>query len=326
MKTRSVRYLTGEGIKNVWVNRMMSIASVGVLMACMVLIGIALLIGKNINRGMANVEANNVIKVYFNDLNSAAYPTDGTKPINPADITPDMYTIHDDEEGRALSEKIAKLDNVAEAKYFTSEEDFAAYKETKYTGTVADDVNFCSCGTTVTVKDISRFDETVAEIEKMEGVDCLSFSGDVAEKVAKIKTGLGIAGFWIIAILIVISLVIVCNTIRVTMYNRKLEISIMKAVGATDAFVRLPFVVEGILLGIISAIFSIVVVYFCYRIMLESLLPSLLGAIEPISFASVVLPMFGLFVLIGVVAGVIGSVIIISKYLKREGSEFKAYN
>ena len=71
-----------------------------------------------------------------------------------------------------------------------------------------------------------------------------------------IKQGIYIAGIWIIAILIVISLVIVSNTIRVTMYNRKLEISIMKAVGATNAFVRIPFVIEGVLIGLISAFIS----------------------------------------------------------------------
>ena len=74
MKARSIKYLTGEGIKNVWVNRLMSIASVGVLMACMVLIGIAVLIGQNVNRAMVGLEQQNVVMVYFNDYNSVMYP------------------------------------------------------------------------------------------------------------------------------------------------------------------------------------------------------------------------------------------------------------
>lgn len=321
MKARSVKYLTREGIKNVWVNRMMSIASVGVLMACMVLIGIALLVGRNVNRAMTKIEEQNVIRVYFKDYNAVYYSGNA-----PTQVTDDMYDVHNDEEGRAVRDEIAKLDNIAEAVYFTSEEDHELANKVDYAGGIEDNVNFCSCGTEVVLKDISRFDETVEAIKKIDGVDYLSSSGETAQKVANIKNGLGIAGFWIIAILLVISLVIVCNTIRVTMYNRKLEISIMKAVGATDSFVRLPFVVEGILLGIVSAILSEAVVYFCYRVMLETFIPSLLGAIEPVSFESIALPLFGIFAAIGVVAGVIGSVIIISKYLRREGSEFKAYN
>ena len=86
-------------------------------------------------------------------------------------------------------------------------------------------------------------------------------------------------------------------------------------------------VVEGVVLGIISAALSEVIVYFCYRVILESLgIGSLLGSAGVVSFSSVALQLFGIFAAIGVLAGVIGSVIIISKYLKHEGSEFRAYN
>ena len=83
------------------------------------------------------------------------------------------------------------------------------------------------------------------------------------------------AGIAVMAILVIISLVIVSNTIRVTMYNRKLEISIMKAVGATDAFVRIPFIVEGMLIGIISALISEGLLYFCYRVAPEAMATTL---------------------------------------------------
>ena len=326
MKARSVRYLTGEGLKNVWVNRLMSIASVGVLMACMVLIGIAVMLGQNINRAMVGLEQNNVIKVYFNDYNSVYYSkTEDGALLDKDAITEDMYVVHNDDEGKLVRDEIAKLDNIAEVVYFTSEEDYEIYKE-KYYDVFGDEENICSCGAKVVLKDQSKHSVTKAAIEKIEGVHHIVSSDETAEKITAIKDGIGTAGFWIIAVLLVISLVIVCNTIRVTMYNRKLEISIMKAVGATDSFVRLPFVVEGVLLGVLSAILSEVVVYFCYRVMLETFIPSLLGVAQPVAFKSMALPLFGLFALIGVVSGVIGSVIMIRKYLKREGSEFKAYN
>ena len=127
--------------------------------------------------------------------------------------------------------------------------------------------------------------------------------------------------FWIIGILGIISLVIVSNTIRVTMYNRKLEISIMKAVGATDAFVRLPFIIEGVILGLISAIISEGLVYFCYRVAGETMKNTLQLSI---SFASQAWLLLGIFAVIGIFAGAFGSFFIIGKYLKKEGSEFKA--
>ena len=121
----------------------------------------------------------------------------------------------------------------------------------------------------------------------------------------------------------VISLVIVSNTIRVTMYNRKLEISIMKAVGATDTFVRIPFVVEGIVIGIISALLAEGILYFCYRVATETIIKTL-NTTDIVQYGDMVWILLVLFIGIGLFAGIIGSIIMISKYLRKEGSEFAA--
>ena len=89
------------------------------------------------------------------------------------------------------------------------------------------------------------------------------------------------------------------------------------------AILRLPFVIEGMFIGVISAVFSMAIVYFCYRVATETLMQSL-GVMEIIKFSSVALETFGIFVLIGVVSGALGSLFMISKYLKKEGSEFTA--
>lgn len=342
MKARSIKYLTGEGLKNVWVNRLMSIASIGVLVACMVLIGMAMLISLNANKAMEGLEQQNVVMVYFDDYNAALYGTGDASSTEATSstsaeadangITPDSYVVHNDEEAMAVCAEIEKLDNIASVTYVTREEGLADLKESFLEGqeqyfTFLDDEygNPLSCGARVILKDLSRFDETLEQIKGISGVDTIQSQSDLAETITNLKDGISVAGFWIISILLVISLVIVSNTIRVTMYNRKLEISIMKAVGATDAFIRLPFVVEGVVLGIISAVLSEVVVYFCYRVVLETL-GSVLGSTTAIQFSSVALELFGIFAAIGVAAGVIGSVIMIGKYLRREGSEFRAYN
>ena len=175
----------------------------------------------------------------------------------------------------------------------------------------------------IQMKDMSRFEETVEQVKKFDGISDIQSQSDLAEKITAIKKGIGIAGFWIIAILMVIALVIVSNTIRVTMYNRKLEISIMKAVGATDSFVRIPFVVEGMLIGVVSALIAEGLLYFCYRVATETIIGTLQTS-DIVHYSDVAGWLLLVFIGIGIFAGVLGSVIMISKYLRHEGSEFAA--
>ena len=170
---------------------------------------------------------------------------------------------------------------------------------------------------------MGKFKETLKAIQNVKGVDSVQSQSDLADTINAIKNGIGIAGVWIIAILLIISLVIVSNTIRVTMYNRKLEISIMKAVGATDSFIRIPFIVEGMLIGVISALIAEGLLYFCYRVATETII-STLGTTDIVKYGDMAWILLLVFLAIGIFAGIIGSVIIISKYLRKEGSEFAA--
>ena len=122
-----------------------------------------------------------------------------------------------------------------------------------------------------------------------------------------------------------ISLFIISNTIKLTVYSRRLEISIMKSVGATNSFVRLPFIVEGIILGVISGVLSLGVVWGIYELAVNQfsdLLNSL--SLIPLDFKSYALYMLGAFVGIGIISGVGGSLITMGKYLNKEGSEISA--
>lgn len=324
MKLRSLRYLTKEGIKNIWVNRLMSLASIGVLVACMVIIGLAVLISENVNVAIGNLEEQNIVMVYMKDYNWARYGTINTD----GEIKDSDYVIHNEEEAKELCKKIGKLDNVEKVVYVSSEEGLESVKESMLEGqeeyfSFLDDENPMSCAAKVTMDDMGKFDATIKEIQKLDGVERIVSQSDLASTINAVKKGVGIAGFWIIAILMVISLVIVSNTIRVTMYNRKLEISIMKAVGATDAFVRIPFIVEGMIIGLISALISEGILYFCYRVATETIVNTL-GTNDIVKYGDMALILLALFVGIGVFAGVIGSAIMIRRYLKHEGSEFAA--
>ena len=352
MKISSIKYLTGEGVKNAWINRLMTLASIGVLVACMVIIGLAILISENVNKAVGKLEQQNVVMAYMKDYNWALYGEKGNSSDSSASsgssssdtastvsdaetadkngIKPSDYVIHNDDEAKALCDEISKLPNVASVTYVTSEEGLESVKESMLEGqesyfTFLDEEygNPMSGAAKITMTDMSLFDETIGQIKKIDGLDAIQSQNDLADKITAIKRGIGIAGFWIIAILMVISLVIVSNTIRVTMYNRKLEISIMKAVGATDSFVRIPFIVEGMLIGVISALLAEGLLYFCYRVATETII-STLGTTDIVHYGDVAWLLLLIFIGIGVFAGVLGSVIMISKYLRREGSEFAA--
>ena len=354
MKISSIKYLTGEGVKNAWVNRLMTLASIGVLVACMVIIGLAILISENVNKAVGNLEQQNVVMAYMKDYswalygekdtaseaqssetisNTAAEGGEEAAAVEEADVNgikPSDYVIHNDDEAKALCDKIAELPNVASVTYVTGDEGLESVKKSMLEGqesyfTFLDEEygNPLPGAAKVTMKDMSLLDSTLEQIKQMDGISAIQSQGDLADKITAIKRGIGIAGFWIIAILMVIALVIVSNTIRVTMYIRKLEISIMKAVGATDSFVRIPFIVEGVLIGVISALIAEGLLYFCYRVATETII-STLGTNDIVRYGDVAIMLLLIFIGIGVFAGILGSVIMISKYLRREGSEFAA--
>ena len=362
MKMGSMKYLVGEGVKNTWVNRLMSLASVGVLVACMVIIGLAILISENVNKAVGNLEQQNVVMAYMKDYSwalygdkdtssdtssadssaaaassgaasSAASSSENTSSEEKADengIKQSDYIVHSEEEAKALCDEIAKLDNVASVTYVSPDEALESIKKSMLEGqesyfSFLDEKNGnpMSGAAKIQMKDMSRFDETLEQVKKIDGISAVQSQSDLAEKITAIKKGIGIAGFWIIAILMVIALVIVSNTIRVTMYNRKLEISIMKAVGATDSFVRIPFVVEGMLIGVVSALIAEGLLYFCYRVATETIIGTL-GTSDIVHYSDVAGWLLLVFIGIGIFAGVLGSVIMINKYLRHEGSEFAA--
>ena len=362
MKFSSVRYLVKEGFKGVWANRLMSLASIGVLVACMVVIGLAILISENVTKAIGDLEKENVVMVYMKDYSWALYSDNSESDVENTEDTSSTedtsgdentenngssennastedgadengikdtdYEIHNDGEAEELRAKIEALPNVDKAEYISSQSGLENVKENMLEGqadyfTFLDDEygNPLSAAVKVTMKDMSLFDETIKQIEELNGVDTIRSHGELAEKIDAIKQGIYVAGIWIIAILVIIALVIVSNTIRVTMYNRKLEISIMKAVGATDTFVRIPFLVEGLLIGLISALISEGLIYFCYRVATEKI-SAILGTV--VKFGDVSWYLLLVFASIGLFAGAFGSVIMIRKYLKREGSEFTA--
>ncbi len=346
MKLSSVRHLTYEGFKNVWDNRLMSLASVGVLICCMSLIGAAMLLTFNIDKAMMALEKENVIMAYLHDYNAVRYSeeyiaspdtskdeasdsdeTEDSDNIH-SDIPHDDYTVHNEEEALAVTEEIERLDNVAKAEYISPEEGIIRFAATmseeqaKYIMQLQEDgENPLPGAVKITLDDISLFDSTVSKIKQVDGVYSIKSQQELAKRISSINNAINTASYIIIGVLLLIALVIVCNTIRVTMFNRKLEISIMKAVGATDAFIRLPFVVEGMVIGLISAAVTLGILYLGYSAVLRAMADTLTN---PVAFSEHITLFCGIFAAVGVISGLIGSVFMINRYLKKEGSEFSA--
>jgi len=306
MKIRSIKYLCGEGLKNVWSHRLMSAASAGVLVACMLMIGIVWALSLNIDNAVDSIEDQNVVMVFFEDDLSRQVAEDTSK-------------------------EIAKYDNVKSAEFISREDGLKAQKESMGEEfaelfdlyTKDSDDNPLPDGCRVTIEDLSDFDATLTKLEKFTpGVQIVRSQRELVNKLTTIRSIVNIVGFGVIFILLIIALVIVSNTIKVTMYTRKLEINIMKAVGATNSFIRLPFVIEGMLLGMFSGVCSTGILYFIYKIAEKSFSSSFDISFAP--FTSFAWPLLAVFVIIGAGVGALGSVLSIGKYLRHEGSEFNA--
>ncbi|MDR1891838.1 MAG: permease-like cell division protein FtsX [Oscillospiraceae bacterium] len=304
MKPQSMSYLTGEGLKNVWVNRMMSLASVGVLIACMLLIGVAVAFSLNVDKSLGTLQEQNVVMVYFEDGREE---------------TANLQSI----------DEIQHMDNIKDAVYIPKEEGLRAQLEqlgTEYEAIFSwlEEENPLPDGAMVTLSDLSEYDATYNALQALPGIKNVNGSRDVAMMVTTVSRIIGLAGFWIILLLMLIALVIIANTIRITIHNRRLEISIMKAVGATNWFIRIPFIVEGMALGVISGVLTTGLLYLVYSFATQSVNKYYPGQLELVPFRSFYLNLFGIFIAIGLFAGVAGSLVSLGKYLKREGSAFGA--
>ncbi len=291
-------YLVKEGVKNVWSNRIMSIASICVLVSCLVLTGAAALMSMNVSEMVDAVGQNNEITVYIKE---------------------DLSQI----EAKYVGRDIEKMDNIKEVIFVPSAEALAKYKEQlgdQLFERLGDRKKVLPDAFRVQMLDLSKYDDTVRQIKALQGVDTISDRREFAKKLTKVSNLVNIIAVGVVVALIVISLFIIANTIRATMYSRRFEISIMKSVGATNMFVRMPFLIEGMVIGFISAALSTGALALLYNALVNVLVRTDLP-IDYIPFARVVVPLMLAFIIVGVLVGFFGGFISIRKYLKKEGNE-----
>lgn len=275
----------------------MTFASVFVLMACMLIIGSAYLCSANIAAFMDSLGEKNEIVAYVDDAV---------------------------EESRlaSLQEEIESIDYVESVEYVTKDEALAEYQQqfeedASYLSWFYGDENPLRNEFRIQVseKNLEEFESVSAKIAAMEEIANISDSQEVVNMLISLKKVMDILGFWIMIILALVSWFIVSNTIKLAMYNRRHEINIMKYVGATNAFIRTPFILEGIMIGLCAAVVSFAVQWIIYVYLLQPLVADL-SFITTVPFARLSPMIMLYFGGIGLLVGLVGSAFSINKYLK----------
>ena len=236
-------YLVRQGFKNIWNNHLMSLASIGVLTSCMLLIGAAVLLSVNISSVVDDLEDQSEAIVYLEDNLSS-------------------------DEREEVRDGIIATGKVATIEFISKEDALRSMMESMGDDGILfdayDDNNNLPDSYRVTFHDVSELEMTVVHITALPGVYSVSALTEVAEVITGVKKMVYIGGTIIIGLLIAVSLMIIGNTIKITVFSRRREVNIMKYVGATNGFIRLPFIVEGISLGVISGALSYGIIYLAY--------------------------------------------------------------
>ena len=297
MRLSGLGYLLKEGIKSIWSNRMMSIASIGVLVSCLLLTGAAELIALNVSAVVDEIGGENVTRVFLDQEVS------------------DLEAVY-------IQNEIGKLDNISKTEFVPKDE---AIKE--YEDTLREDIfsqmqgkgNPLPNSVDVTLSDLSLYDNTIKEITAIDGVDSIRDTREIAQKLTSLSTLVSYMRLAIVLALSLISVFIISNTIRMTMYARRFEISIMKSVGATDTFIRIPFVFEGMIIGLLSGVFASLLLTFVYDAVMNGV-KSIIH-IDFIPYSQLAFWVWIIFIAAGMFIGMLGSMVSIGRYLKKEGNE-----
>ena len=293
-------YLIGEGFRNVFKNKKSTIASIITMCATMFVFGIFFLVGENVNHITKTIEEQQGMEVFIYDEATETQTTE-------------------------LGNQIRSMNYVNTVTYKTKEEALdqmkRMFKDKKgYLETYEGEGNPFRASYVVTLTDLTKLEEVQNQIEQSPIVANIRTRPDTVNALIQIADGIKLISIIILVILIFISIFIITNTIKLTVHARRKEISIMKYVGATNGFIRWPFMVEGMIIGLISAVISMLLLGGAYNVVssqIEQALVSLRGAevlLLPMS------EMFGtltiVYLVLGLGIGALGSAISMRKYLE----------
>ena len=295
MKLSKFKYSFSEAKKNVTRNGLMSVASLFTIACCLVILGLFTIISLNVNSITGQIKDECEVQLFLKD---------GTA----------------EERVTAIADEIKSVENVKEATLFTKKEmleyakkDMFQGKEELYEG--LDEDNPFSDSYKITLVDIKDTKSTVEALTAIDGVDHVVNNQDVVNMVLSLSNAVKKFSIAIMLVLLLIAIVIISNTVKLTVFNRRKEINIMKYIGATDRFIRVPFVLEGLIIGFLGAVLAFLLVFWGYFALMEYLSKLEITVFTLVGLSGIT-PIIGvLFVVFGCLIGVSGSIISMRKYL-----------
>ncbi len=293
MKINNIGYLLKEGVRGIFLHGFMSFAAVCVTVACLIIVGSFSILAYNLDVMVNELNQTSEILVYIDsDLSDA--------------------------EARSIGTKINALSNVLQATFISREEALESFVkdhngDSAFNGVQASDLRHRY---EVTLEDNTLMDQTDAQLQQIPGVAKTNAAYELAQGFTTIQQVLHIVSIAMIAVLLVISLLIISNTVKLAMYDRRDEIFIMKMVGATNGFIRLPFIVEGFTLGMIGAVLAFGLEWVAYDALVQKI--SQVDALKLFTFVpfeNLLVPMLIVFGAAGLFVGVVGSWTSIRKFM-----------
>ena len=293
MRLNNIGYLLKEGFKGIFLHGFMSFAAVCVTVACLVIVGSFSILAYNLDVMVEELNQTSEILVYVD-----------------SDLS--------DVEARSIGTKINLLDNVLQSTFISREqalEDFIADHDgdSAFSGVQASDLRHRYV---VSLEDNLKMKQTDEQLKQLPGVAKTNAAYELAEGFSTLQSVLHLVSYAVIAVLLVVSLLIISNTVKLAMYDRKDEIAIMKMVGATNGFIRLPFVVEGFSLGMMGAVLAFGLEWVGYDAMVQKI-----GSVDSLQlfklvpFQELLIPMVVVFGAAGMFVGIVGSWTSIRKFL-----------
>lgn len=299
MKYNVLTYLIGEGFANVFKNKKQALTSIGMMCVTMLIFGIFFMIGENINHFVKQIESEQAIRVIMKE-----------------NVT--------DEQIATLKKELIALDGINTVEFVSQAQALQQVKEglKDHSQTVAGiSEDIFPVAYKITFTDLSKSTTIQEQILKLDNVDEIAQDNKSAATLVKIAKGIKIATYTLSICLIAFAVFIISNTIKLTVHARRKEISIMKYVGATNAFIRWPFAVEGMIIGIISGTVSTAILSWLYYILATnerfiSAINNIGGGLTVLELSSLINSVIMVYLALGIGIGVLGSIISMRKYLK----------
>ena len=293
-KSYNFSYLIAEGLRSIFRHGIMSFAAVGVIMACLIIMGSFSLLTLNISNMIANAEKDNQIVAYVDEAYS-------------------------DAQAQQVGSVIEQLPNVGSIEYVDKQQALEEYKDTLGSDEASLfeglDENPLRNRYQITLVDIAQMSATKQALEKLPGVAKVSARLDISQGFVTVRGIFSAVSITLIVLLLAISLFIVSNTVKLAMFDRREEIAIMKIVGATNGFIRWPFVVEGLFFGFSGALLAFVMQWGLY-VYLDNIVLGGVALVKMLDFHLIAGPLCLVFVVFGIMVGISGSMISMRKFLQ----------